>query len=144
MELSKQEIDLFLILPGLWSKNFFSKTFLIFTKDINIDFHSRKWNYQNRKWNYFSHFQASDQKTFFYKIFVIWSDGFRIDLQNRKWNYLNRKWNYFSYFQDSDQTSPPSAREAATTTTTKQTFFERLLICFKVPWNSLKTFMKLD
>ena len=72
MELSKQEIELFLPLPGLWSKNFFYKMLLIITKESKIDFQNRKWNYLNRKWNYlnrkwnyFSHFHVSDQKTSF-------------------------------------------------------------------------------
>ena len=69
MELSRQEIDLFLPLPGLWSKNFFYKMFLIWSKGSKIDFQNRKWNYPNRKWNYFSHFQASDEKTSFTKCF---------------------------------------------------------------------------
>ena len=53
---------LFLPLWGLWSKNFFYKMFLIWSKGFKIDFQNRKWNYPNRKWNHFSHFQASDQK----------------------------------------------------------------------------------
>ena len=67
MELSKQEMELFLPLPGLWSKNFFYKMSLIFSKGLKIDFQNRKWNCPNRKWNHFSHFQASDQKTSFTK-----------------------------------------------------------------------------
>ena len=63
MELSKQEIELLLLLPGLWSKNFSYKMFLIRSKGFKINFQNRKWNYSKRKWNYFSHFQASDQKT---------------------------------------------------------------------------------
>ena len=62
MELSKQEMELFLPIPGLWSKNFLYKMFLICSKGLKIDFQNRKWNYPNRKWNYFSHFQASDEK----------------------------------------------------------------------------------
>ena len=38
MELSKQEMELFLHLLGLWSKNFFDNIFPIFTKEIKIDF----------------------------------------------------------------------------------------------------------
>ena len=68
-ELSKQEKELFISLPGLWSKNFFYKMFHIFPKEFKIDIQKRKWNYLNRKWNYFSHFQAFDQKTTFTKIF---------------------------------------------------------------------------
>ena len=69
MELSKQEMELFLPLPGLWSKNFFYKMFLICSKGFKINFQNRKWNYPNRKWNYFSTFQASDQKVSFTKCF---------------------------------------------------------------------------
>ena len=66
---SKQKMELFLPLPGLWSKNLFYTLFLICSKGLKIDFQNRKWNYPNRKWNYFSHFQTSDQKTYFKKCF---------------------------------------------------------------------------
>merc|ERR1712208_222803 len=69
MELSKQEMELFLPLSGLKTKNFFYKMFLICSKGLKINFQNRKWNYPNRKWNYFSHFQASDEKTSFTKCF---------------------------------------------------------------------------
>ena len=62
-------MELILPLPGLWSKNFFYKMFLNWSKRFKIDFQNRKWNYPNRKWNYFSHFQASDQKSSFTKCF---------------------------------------------------------------------------
>ena len=60
IELSKQEMELFLLLPGLWSKNFSYNNFSISTKEFKICFQNRKSNYPNRKWNHFSHFQASD------------------------------------------------------------------------------------
>ena len=69
MELSKQEMELFPPLAGLWSKNLFYKMFLNCSKGFKIDFQNRKWNYPNRKWNYFCHFQASDQKLSFTKCF---------------------------------------------------------------------------
>ena len=135
MELSKQEMELFLPLQGPWSKIFF----------YNMEW-NRKWNYPNRIWNYFSHFQASDQKTSFtkwfslvtrvsklifqtgngifqtgngiisptsrplikkllFQLFPICPKGFKIDFQNRKWKYPNRKWNYFSHFKASDKKS---------------------------------------
>ena len=65
MELSKQEIELFLLLPDLWWKNLFYKMFLIFTNEFKINFLNRKWNYPNRKLNYFSYFQTSNQKLLF-------------------------------------------------------------------------------
>jgi len=95
-------MELFIPLPDLWSKKFFYKMFLIWSKGFKIHFQNRKWNYPNRKWNYLSHFQVLIKK-FFYKMFLIWSEGFKINLQNRKWNYPNRKWNYLSHFQASDQ-----------------------------------------
>ena len=47
MELSKQEMELFLLFPNLKSKNFFYKMFLNF-------FNEFKAGLENRKWNYFS------------------------------------------------------------------------------------------
>ena len=38
MQLSKQEMESFYLLPGLWLKNFFYKMFLIFTEVFKIDF----------------------------------------------------------------------------------------------------------
>ena len=51
-------MELFLPLPGLWSKNLFYNISSILTKEFRIGF-------QNRKCNYCSHFQASYQKTSF-------------------------------------------------------------------------------
>ena len=65
---SKQEIDLFIPLPVLWPKNFLYNMLHIFTKEFEIVFQNRKWNYLNRKWNYFPRIQAFDQKTTFTKI----------------------------------------------------------------------------
>ena len=45
MEFSKQEIKLFLPLPGLWSKNFFCKMFLIWSKGFKINIQNRKYTY---------------------------------------------------------------------------------------------------
>ena len=53
MEWCKQEMELFLPLPGLWSKKFFYKMFLIYFNELNIDFPDRKWNHPKKKWNYF-------------------------------------------------------------------------------------------
>ena len=70
MELSKQEMELFLLFPDLRSKNFFNKRFPILTEDSKTSFRNRKWNYLNRKLNYlnrevnyFSYFHTLDQKT---------------------------------------------------------------------------------
>ena len=37
MVLSKQEMELFLIIPGLWSKHRFYNMFLMFINDFKID-----------------------------------------------------------------------------------------------------------
>ena len=62
MELSKQEMELFLLLPELQSKNLFYKMFLTYTSESKTGFENRKWNYPNRKRIYFSYFVTSDQK----------------------------------------------------------------------------------
>jgi hypothetical protein len=68
MELSKQEMELFLPFPVIGSKNFFNKSIPIWSNDSQMVFRNRKWNYLNRKWNYFSPFQSSDQKTSLTKV----------------------------------------------------------------------------
>jgi hypothetical protein len=62
MELSKQEMELFLPFLFIGSKNFFNKTIPIWYNDSKMVFINRKWNYLNRKWIYFSPFYSSDQK----------------------------------------------------------------------------------
>ena len=42
MELSKQEMELSLPLPGLWWKNFFYKMFLIWSKGSKINYYATK------------------------------------------------------------------------------------------------------
>ena len=90
MELSKQEMELFLLFPDFRLKNFLYKMFLSFNNDTKTGFENRKCNYPNRKWKYFSHF------------LVTFTNKSKTGFENRKWNYTNRKWNYFSYFQISD------------------------------------------
>jgi hypothetical protein len=63
MELSKQEMELFLPFLVIRSKNFFNKLSPIWSNDSKMVFRNRKWNDLNRKWNYFSSFHSSDQKT---------------------------------------------------------------------------------
>ena len=101
MELSKQEMELFLLFPDLQSKNFFYKMFLILTNESRTGFENRKWKYPNRKWNYFFYFLTSDQNN----MFLAFINEFKTGFENKKWNYPNRKWNFFSYFQTLDQTS---------------------------------------
>ena len=69
MELSKQEMELFLLFMDLQSKNFFYKMFLNFINKFKAAFKNRKWNNPKRKWNNFSYFLTSDQKTSFTKCF---------------------------------------------------------------------------
>jgi hypothetical protein len=63
MEISKQEMELFLPFPVIGSKNFFNKSIPIWSNDFKMVFRNGKWNFLNRKWNYFYPFQSSDQKT---------------------------------------------------------------------------------
>ena len=65
IELSKQEMELCLLLLSLQAKNFFYKMFLTFTIKLKTVFKNRKWNYPNRIWNYFSSFLTSNQKPSF-------------------------------------------------------------------------------
>ena len=67
MELSKQEMELFHLLPELQSKNVSNKIFLTLTNESKSG--KRKLNYSNREWNSFSYFQVSDQKTSFTKFY---------------------------------------------------------------------------
>jgi hypothetical protein len=69
MELSKQEMELFLPFSVVRSKNFFNKSSPIWSNDFKMVFRNRKWKYLYRKWNYFSPFQSSDQKTSLTKVF---------------------------------------------------------------------------
>ena len=81
MELSKQEMELFLLFPDLRLKNFFYKMFLNFTNEFKTGFENRKLNYPNRKWNYFSYFLTFDQKTSFTKYFKILSMSLKLVLK---------------------------------------------------------------
>ena len=67
MELSKQEMELFLLFHDFELKNCFNKILTIFTKESKSSFTNRKCNDPNRKWNYFSYIQTLDQKTFLTK-----------------------------------------------------------------------------
>ena len=78
MELTKQEMELFLLLPEIQSKNVFYKMFLTYTSESKTDFENRNWNYfdnaakigfKNRKENYFFYFLSSNQKTSLSKCF---------------------------------------------------------------------------
>ena len=62
MELSKQEVELFLLIKKLILQNVFH-----LFQGFQNKFLNRKWNYPNRKGNYFSYFQVFDQKTSFAK-----------------------------------------------------------------------------
>ena len=65
MELSKEEMELFLLFPDIQSENLFYKRFVITSKDSKNGLKNRKCNYPNRKWNYFSYSLTSNQKTYF-------------------------------------------------------------------------------
>ena len=78
MGLSKQEMELFLLLPELQSKNVFYKMFLTYTSESKTDFENSNWNYfdnaakigfKNRRENYFFYFLSSNQKISLSKCF---------------------------------------------------------------------------
>ena len=98
MEFSKQEMDLFLPLPGLRPKHSFCKMFLI-TRQGNslskklIFLNFRELYSTNRKLNYTEKIILENVYNF--------QKGVQIHFQNGKWNSL-RKWNYFSHFQTSE------------------------------------------
>ena len=97
MELSIQEVELFVPFSVIVSKILFKKRFLIWSNYSKMVFRNRKWNYRKRKWNHFSFLQSLDQKTSVTK-----DSSFSPTIPkwiNRKWNCLNRKWNYFSPFK---------------------------------------------
>ena len=58
MELCKQEMELFLLLTDLQSKNFFYINFLTFKNESKTGFENRKWNYLNSE--HFEHFEHSE------------------------------------------------------------------------------------
>ena len=59
MEFSKQEMKLFLRLPGLWLKNFFYKMFLIWSNVFKINFQNRKLTYLDLSWPILTHLDLS-------------------------------------------------------------------------------------
>ena len=97
MDFSKQEMELFLPLLGLWSKNFFYKMFLIWSNGLQINFQNKKWNSPNRKRNHLSNIQAFDQKTSFTKGVPNWFSKQETELSKQE------KELYLSHFRASDQ-----------------------------------------
>ena len=70
MELSKQEMELFLPLPGLWSKNFFYKMFLTFNNDTKNSFWKQEMELSKQEIELFLLFTDHWPNNFFYKIFL--------------------------------------------------------------------------
>ena len=86
-KLSKQEMKIFMPLPGLRSKTYLKKRFSFVSRGVKIDFQDRKRNDPNRKLNYFSYISLWP-KNFFYKRFFICSKGFKNNFQrNKKLNH---------------------------------------------------------
>ena len=83
MELFKEEMELFLLLPGLWSKTSFTKYYSMF-QGAHHRFSKQETESLEQEMDYFAYLQASDQKTSFYKIYLIYSKRLKIDFQNRK------------------------------------------------------------
>ena len=69
MELSKQEMELFILLSDPQLNKLFYKKFLTFKNEPKTGFENRKWKYPNRKWNYFSYFLTINQNSYFIKCF---------------------------------------------------------------------------
>ena len=68
MKWSKQKMELFYLLPGLWSKDIlYIIFFCIFFKKFKIDFQNRKLNDLNMKWNYFTQLWPLIEKLFITK-----------------------------------------------------------------------------
>ena len=76
-KLSKQEMKIFMPLPGQRSKTYFKKCFSFVPRGFNIDFQDRKRNDPNRKLNYFSYISLWP-KNFFYKGFSYVPRGSKI------------------------------------------------------------------
>ena len=88
MELSKQEMEIFLLFPDLRSKNFFYKMFLTFTNDFKIGF-------QIRKLNYFSCFLTSNQKKSNTKCLQLFPKSSKLVLRTGTELYKKGNWNNF-------------------------------------------------
>ena len=76
-KLSKQEMKIFMPLPGQRSKTYFKKCFSFVPRGFKIDFQDRKRNDPNRKLNYFSYISLWP-KNFFYKGFSYVPRGSKI------------------------------------------------------------------
>jgi hypothetical protein len=119
-------MELFLLLPVIWSKNFFNKSFPIWSDNYKMNFKKQKMELLKQEmelflpspvtWSKKQEMEISRQEMELFlplpviwskknlnKRFPIWSDDFKMVFRNRKWNYLDRKWNCFSNFQSSDQ-----------------------------------------
>ena len=84
MELSKQDMELYLLLPDIQSKYFFYIMFLTLTNELQIVFlKNRKLNYSDRKWKYFSYSLSSNRKHFFlYKMFLTFTSRLNLDFNS--------------------------------------------------------------
>ena len=80
MELFRQEMELFYVLPGLCSKNFFYNILSISTKEFKIDF--EKWELElfKHEMELFLPLSGLWSKNFFYKMFHIFPKEFEIDI----------------------------------------------------------------
>ena len=127
MELSKQEMELFLLFLVI-GLNYYSH----FQSSISKQFpEAGNGIIFKKKWNYFSIFQSLDQQQKFNKSIPIWSN-------ESKMAFSNRIWNYFSTFQSSDQNlllhcQGRSHREISLS----------ILVCMSVNLKSIKLLGKL-
>ena len=84
MELSKQEMELFLLFPDLWSKNFFYKKFLTFTMESKTGVENRLMELSKQEMELFLLFPDHWSNNFFYKMFLNFIFEVKAGLENRK------------------------------------------------------------
>ena len=104
MELSEQEMELFLPLPGLWSKTSFTKCLSFVPSGSKLIFKTGNRIIQTGNGIISPTSRPLIKKLLLQKVFH--SLECKIDFRNRKWNYPNRKWRYLSHFKASIQKAP--------------------------------------
>ena len=103
MELSKEEMELFLHSPVIRSKKLSLRNFPYLVYCFQTVFQKQEMDLSKEEMELFLPFPVIRSKNFLYKSFPIWSTASKLVIRNRKLNYLSRKWNYFPIFGLSDQ-----------------------------------------
>ena len=97
MEFSKQEMKLFLRLPGLWLKNFFYKMFLIWSNVFKINFHNRKLTYLDLSWPILTHLDLSWPVLTY--LDLSWPILTFVDLSWPIFTYIDKSWPILTYIE---------------------------------------------